>query len=83
MDLLNPADIGTAKRTIKGKYRRFSKENIVRWLDKWVLKAICWIALYNLAIIGFLHLMPGSTPDFELAIVVIVVSGLVIKVNVK
>jgi hypothetical protein len=77
MDLLNPKEIGTAKRLIKStKKHRFSN-----WADDNLLPWLSLIALAFLAALGIMSITQAIVEDFRTAFAFIVVFFLVIKVR--
>jgi len=77
MDLLDPKEIGTAKRTIPNtRSHRFSN-----WADDHLLPWLSLAALAFLAAVGIISITPMLVDDFRTAFAFIVVFFLVIKVR--
>lgn len=77
MDLLDPKDIGTAKRTIKNtRSHRFSN-----WADQNLLPWLSLVAMAFLAAIGVMSITPMLVDDFRTGFAFVVVFFLVIKIR--
>lgn len=77
MDLLDPKEIGTAKRLIKStRKHRFSN-----WADDHLLPWMSLAALGFLAALGIMSITPMLVDDFRGGFAFVVVFFLVIKVR--
>lgn len=77
MDLLDPKEIGTAKRTIPNtRSHRFSN-----WADDHLLPWISLMALAFFAALGIMSVTTAIVEDFRTAFAFIVVFFLVIKIR--
>jgi len=77
MDLLNPKEIGTAKRTIKST----KKHQFSNWADDNLLPWMSLAVLGFLAALGIISITPMLAGDFKSGFAFIVVFFLVIKIR--